>query len=219
MRPKAAIAMTGCAGMILFILALSYGFGSPVHYSDDIHFSVIDESSGKPLEGAAVLAIWWLRFGPSGNPQALSLYVTDGVSDAAGKVRLRGMNPRLRPPLYYFQASDPQLLVYRPGYRSTLLDNREIHGFEWNGPGDPGSARRRCYWQDKVVALEPQQTLIEAGDDLSFAMSWAAGVKAYPPAFVDFWSVLAAGYQHLPPDARGSESNPQEWISGRWSKR
>ena len=60
MRMRINASRLGCLVVVLFAIALSYGFGSPVHYSDDIRFHVIDESTGKPLPGTAVLAIWWV---------------------------------------------------------------------------------------------------------------------------------------------------------------
>lgn len=212
----------GCTIIVVLVALtllwwLGYGFGSPVHYSDDIQGKVIDEDTGQPLAGVVVSAVWWLR--TIGQGDAYIAYKAQAITNERGEYVLGGMPPRLRPPLTWFRNQDPIIRLYKPGYRTEDLDNTELSEFGWQGPFDKRSAKRRCFWDGKTVPLQPARTVDDEARAFRSAENFAADHKMWPPQFGLLWSVLVKGYDRLPPDVREREQigDPREYID-YWTK-
>jgi hypothetical protein len=195
-----------------FFLTLCYGFGSPVHWSDDIHGTVIDEESGMPVAGAAVCAKWLLA-GFSGS-EALALYKTAAVTDAQGRYVLRGMPVRVRPPLTWFGDDDPQLVVYKPGYIHRFIDNHYLLEREWPRSRYLRSAKRRCDWDGKSIPLERVKSPQQEGSTLEsvYVYLLVGAGRMTPHEYPQVWYVLLEGHRRLPPAIRETTPDPQRTI-------
>jgi hypothetical protein len=204
----------GCALFLVFLLALSYGFGSPVHYSDPIQFKVIDEETGKPLEGVAVIAVWQLE----SFIYRSKVYKTEAVSDMDGDVRLEGMPMRIRPPLSWFNSSDPEIHIYKSGYKSSFFNNAALAGPGYVNGFDTRSAKRRSFWSGRTVAMVRDRTPGEYLESFRAASSVPIDADMRPTKYPKFWHALALGYQSLTSEQREHEGDPQETVD-YWTKR
>ena len=197
----------GIAGLLL--LALSYGFGSPVHWSDDIRGTVIDEETGRPLGGAAIVAAWWLG-GFSGST-AVVLYKTTAITAPDGTFTIKGMPPRVRPPLTWFRSYDPHLIVYRPGFNAQLLDNTPMAQFGYRGPFNLRTAKRRSYWDGKTIPLS-RASPVDQAQAITTVEGYLHMQDIRPNDYEAVWRVLAEGYKLLPAEARTNVGDPQQSI-------
>src|SRR5262245_6707277 len=93
-----------------------------LYRSEPIEAQVVDSASGRPVEGATVIANWQLEGGlDSGIPQE-QLQILEALTDASGRFRLPGWGPKMafvgQP-----RAKWPQILIFKPGYRHARLSN------------------------------------------------------------------------------------------------
>lgn len=209
-----SVRRAGCLLVFLLFVALSYGFGSPFHYSDPIRFRVIDESNGKPLHGTAVLAIWWLS-DSIGAGSGWVLHTAQAFADEKGEVVVR-LPLRIRPPFQHFEWWDPILIIYKPGYIVARRDNILLGDRGYLGPWDSRSIKRRSFWNGKTIPLHPA-TVEQEFESLQYCLDQVSTkpVNAFPPKFTRFWEVLADGYRRLPASSRIQETDPQRVIDRR----
>lgn len=167
-----ALIVVGIPGLILFLL---HWWTGPIFYSAEaIHARVIDETTGQPIAGAAVVAEWQEQL--FGGSHVGALHWAETVTDARGEFTIPAWGPKFRMPTTKFTYSDPEISVYKPGYRlgggdnrpayvdiitrpgeshreSKLPDGRIIH--PGGGGYSPRLSRRFSYWNGKDIALQP----------------------------------------------------------------
>lgn len=167
-----ALIVVGIPGLILFLLHWWMG---PIFYSGEaIHARVIDETTGKPIAGAVVVAEWQEQL--FGGSHVGALHWAEAVTDARGEFTIPAWGPKLRMPTTKFTYSDPEITVYKPGYHlgggdnspayvdiitrpgesrkeSKLPDGRIIH--PGGGGYSPRLSRRFSYWNGRDIALRP----------------------------------------------------------------
>lgn len=203
----------GCGVVLLLGLAVSYGFGSPIHYSDPIAITVTDEDTGKPLGDVAGIAVWTLdSFG-----LPLVLHKTEALSDSNGRLHFDGMPLRIRPPFYWFTIFDPQIFLYKPGYTTALLHNGELAP---NYVYHTRAAKRVCVWNGRTVPLPPDRTPEDYLGSYRSASDQPFNSGIHPDRFPKFWRALVRGYQGLSAEQKRhlSSGNPQDDIDYWTSK-
>jgi hypothetical protein len=101
----------------------AHAIGSPLYIVDPIEGWVVDKETGAPIEGAIVVANWQLvRQGLHGAHVSGQLDVQEVISDHAGRFRLEGFW-RLNLPTRELGERDPQLIIFKPGYRYQRFAN------------------------------------------------------------------------------------------------
>jgi len=101
---------------VIAVLAVG-ACGSPYYTSDPIEAWVVDADTGKPIEGAIVVASWQLLgftldTGGSRNHQ---LAVMETVTDKNGRFSFPGFT-RVNFRLEKLGEEDPRVLIFKPGY-------------------------------------------------------------------------------------------------------
>ncbi|MBZ0092499.1 MAG: hypothetical protein K8F27_09795 [Sulfuricellaceae bacterium] len=134
--------------------------------AEPIEAWVVDAETGQPLEGVIVTANWQLEIGtPGGNVPAGQMMVMETVTDKNGRLYFPGWGPKPipgrpklksteNPMLTYLLTSephlvyrDPQLLLFKSGYKSVGLVNKLISDY------NKGSLRRSD-WNGKTIKME-----------------------------------------------------------------
>lgn len=114
-----------------------------LYRADPIEAWVIDAESGRPVDGALVIANWQLEGGlDSGIPRG-QLQLLETVTDSAGRFTFPGWGPRIS---FSGHASWkwPQILVFKPGYRYARVMNEPATGRE---------AVARSEWHGKKISI------------------------------------------------------------------
>lgn len=203
----------GCGLFLAFLLAFSYGFRSPIHYSDPIHLKVIDEETGKPLADVAAIAVWWLdTMGLS-----IKLYKAEAVSDADGDLYFAGLPPRIRPPLTWFKYFDPMVYLYKPGHSTALLHNGP-YAEPVHDAYDTLAAKRLFFWNGHTIPLDRDRAPEQYLESFRAASAMPERSDMRPSHYPKFWQALAVGYKRLTPAQKERESDPQQIID-YWTKR
>lgn len=129
--------------------------------------TVVDDATGQRIEGAVVVAQWVLEGGPLGR-QVGVLVVREAVTDASGQFRIDGWGPVPRPSSGVLDRRDPDILVFKPGYKLW---------YDSNYLSDSPSRRvplelRNSRWNGATVRLkkvDPTSALFERNDTASTA--------------------------------------------------
>lgn len=165
----------------LFVLAISSCYllmGPPRYYGDPIRGMVIDEETGKPLSGAVVLAAWLTR-GLEGDGPAFVIQET--VTNSSGQFLIPGWGPKFRRPLLILSWRSPEIVVFKPGYLGTTVDNG-IYPSRRN-PGNP--AHRSSKWDGKTIAIGKAKNPMDEARQLRFAGGFLWGM---PPSAAPVYS-------------------------------
>ena len=194
----------------------------PLHYyAEPIHARVIDEVTGQPIEGAAVVAVWYIE-SIMGSREIFAY--SEAVTGRDGTFFMPGWGPKFRSPLYVFGEHDPDLQIYAPGHRAWAGDNRPAYivpvfasyedaqragkqdltsrpteGHTWR------AARRFCYWNGKIVPLEPTANAKDEASDLDGLDSFSNFDEHQLPRF---WRTWLIGWSRLPEVERQHVSLP-----------
>lgn len=134
------------------LLALSPVFlgmsGYPSKYSAEaIEARVVDADTKQPLEGVIVTANWELEDSTfAGNVPVGQLMVMEAVTDRNGRFHFPAWGPR-KPSKGGLRNKDPQLLLFKPGYRSRGLVN-EFRERMYEEPV------RRSEWSGKTIEMK-----------------------------------------------------------------
>jgi len=143
----AALQLTGSAAL-----------AAPDSYSGaPISGRVVDAATGKPLEGAVVVADWtlWHRGLLVSGDRTRRLWVAEAITDAQGRYQVPGWGPIERPfgwDMHPLGVDDPNIAVFAPGYEPEFFINS--NGAEGMPPFNPPEARlRRSFWDGRDLRL------------------------------------------------------------------
>lgn len=93
-----------------------------VYWADAVEGWVVDSATGKPVEGAIVVAHWQLKGGWEGGVAVGQMQIYETVTDAAGRYFIPGWGPRFA--LRGQPGNEwPGIFVFKPGYRHLALSN------------------------------------------------------------------------------------------------
>ena len=108
---------------LALLLLLTIAVCRPIQYSSEISGRVVDTSSGDPVEGAAVVATWYLT-GMEGAHVA-TIAADEAVTAADGSFTIDSWGPKfIKPALFAGLDSDmPKLFVFKNGYLPTIVEN------------------------------------------------------------------------------------------------
>jgi hypothetical protein len=108
-----------------------------IYWAEATQGTVVDSTSGKPLEGVVVVAHWQLQGGMEGGSAVGQLQILETVTDPSGRYAFPGWGPKfaLRGTLGVLA---PRMLLFKRGYRYRGLDNTSPAGAgkatsDWNG--------------------------------------------------------------------------------------
>ena len=165
--------------IVLGLLGLHRLSGPFVYSADPIRAHVIDEETGKAIEGAVVVAKWEIHtFDSHGTMLFRS---AEAVTDRRGEFSIPAWGPKPRWPLCWFQDRDPILLIFKQGYAIGGGSNREAYvpvythvdsnlknrtlpdGRILQVSGYSRESKRFCYWNGKTFALRRAATFKERG--------------------------------------------------------
>jgi hypothetical protein len=139
-----------------------------VYSAKEIRVTVVEAETGKPLEGAIVVAQWVLFMSnPVHGDHGPRLYVTEAITNAEGKLYIPGWGPKPNPryPFTSLIDRDPMLSFLKPGFRPLVIQNR------W----DRNDSVRFSEWDGKTIKLERFiGTDAEWAKELTIFQGWLA---------------------------------------------
>ncbi len=108
-----------------------------------ITLHIVDEETGAPIEGVIVTANWELETGSyyGGRVVRGQMKVLETASDKDGKVFFPAWGPEPNRYGGHIKASDPQMFLYKPGYKPIRLSNFNKYG-QTPDPNVPGGYSR-----------------------------------------------------------------------------
>lgn len=112
-------------GYLVFSKETSDDTGLPSAYSGKgIRITILDASSGNPVEGAAVV-VRWIMMEPKGSKGAVwykDLHIAEALTDRLGQASIPEWGPINRPRGWQMAPGlDPKVIVFRPGYAPLFL--------------------------------------------------------------------------------------------------
>jgi hypothetical protein len=108
--------------LVSFALLVGGCFGHLVYPSGPFSGRVVDASTGQPLAGAAIVAVWRQEGPGAGHPTERLHDAVEVVADADGYFTL----PRKTHFTTVGAITDPYIVVYSPGYKDELLQGRRF---------------------------------------------------------------------------------------------
>jgi hypothetical protein len=222
--------------VVLFVLTVGFHrLWGPFYYeSDAIRAQVINEETGQPVGGAVVVAIWMLD---SSWYTDRPLHASEAVTDGKGNFVIPAMRER-RPWLMFLDFRDPQISIYKPGYRIEGVDNRDLYIRPFVQAGDhvrtttlpdgrimaapatySSASKRPSYWNGRTIPMKPlahddKESHLEAFEGM---LSKASFHSLSPNEFPNLWRTLVNEYRNLPTPPRNLAS-PQDYIA-HWKER
>ena len=118
-----------------------------VYWADPIKATVVDAQTKQPVEGVIVVAMWVLKGGMHRDEVGF-LEVLETVTDAEGRFYFDGWGPMRRPRWGILNTQDPEIFLFKDGYRFERLLN------EHQGQATKGAMGRRSTWNGKTIPLE-----------------------------------------------------------------
>ena len=102
--------------VVIFITAMFIpARGWLVHFDGPYQGNVLEDGTGKPIEGAVVLAVWHVNYGfPTGGHVSKFFDVVETVTDKRGRFRIDRIIGFSWWP--FSSLKTPKFLVYLPGY-------------------------------------------------------------------------------------------------------
>jgi hypothetical protein len=115
-----------------------------VYYANAIEARVVDALTGKPVQGAILVANWQLEGGFESGIAVDQLKILETVTDVNGKFTIPAWGPKFA---FHGRASFkwPQILVFKSGYKSLRLTNEPKSGSQFTTMSE---------WNGKTIALE-----------------------------------------------------------------
>lgn len=117
-----------------------------------IDSQVVDASTGKPIEGAVVVAYWQLKpgsFTGDGLPCGAA-NVEEAVTDSEGRFHLPGWGPIMPACNGSMNEGDPEMYVFKTGYHFGRFDN---------GVSTTNVVRTGSIWANRQMKLKEFQTI------------------------------------------------------------
>ena len=146
---------SGMFPSVCALLLLYCGTSAALEYSAKaITARVVDAETKEPLEGVVVVAHWQLNGGLEGWSPLGELMVMDAVTDQNGTFHFPAWGPKKIPKGLDWNARlkdlDPQLLLFKSGYRWQELSNsKSMEQMSHKGP-----AVRSSDYDGKTIELE-----------------------------------------------------------------
>lgn len=105
------------AGVMLFVFQSCSLVGASPLSADPIDSQILDADTGKPVQGAIVVAYWQLHQGSLGGDAlpCAAANVEEAVTDKDGKFHLPGWGP-IKGHCGYMRGGDPLMFIFKPGY-------------------------------------------------------------------------------------------------------
>lgn len=137
----------GCAALAW--VPLSETFQS-WYSAKSITFTLVDEVTGQPIEGAIVTANWQLATGSfaGGDVVQGNQKVMETVSTAEGKVHFPAWGPEWNKYGGHIKENDPQMFIYKVGYEPARLYNWTAN-YKY-----PKDSLRVSMWDGQVAKLK-----------------------------------------------------------------
>jgi len=137
MSARKKISLYAVLGAILLFLGCNSLIAPLVYFAKPFGGRVIDAESLQPIEGAVVVAEWrpyYLLFVDRSTP----MKVVETVTDAQGNYSFPGWGPRLRLWTERLDVCDPELAVFKMGYKARLEVNERsrntyVRASDWDG--------------------------------------------------------------------------------------
>ncbi len=183
-------------------------------YSPPITGTVVDEETGKPLPGAAVVAVWQLYTLDYAGER---MQETEALSRSDGTFVIPKWGPRLRPLFDHISRRDPVILVYKPGYqierfKTTDLEPSRSYGAEtrhwptiispWSGKHFP-IARSKSFESDCTAIAAMHEHIREPhATDVSVARRFPQTVR-----------LIREGIRRVPPAKRVSDCYETTYLN------
>ena len=193
-------------GYLVFPKNASDDIGLPPTYSGKgIRITVLDASSGNPVENAAVVAKWILME-PKGSKGVVwykDLHITEAITDRLGQASILKWGPINRPRGWQLVGGlDPKVIVFRPGYAPLFL--------AWgDGKGSPEQSVRPATPTEITLRLNTYQAEIASQVGLRTADS------LQPPHFSSPLEMLKLLSGQLESSVFSAE-NKESAIAGQW---
>jgi len=113
--------------ILAFIAGVAYlpmaNGGMPFYTAAPIDARIVDADTGKPVAGASIIANWQLVTGSlDGERDKGQLEVRETTTDANGAFHFDGFT-KANPSTAELRNKDPQILIFKPGYRTKQLVN------------------------------------------------------------------------------------------------
>jgi hypothetical protein len=165
--------------LLLLLIVGCHLLAGPLYYrAPAMTATVIDEETGKPLEGVVAVQQWVLHLWP-GLGFEYAIDAVEAVTGPDGAFHFPAWGPRLRPPFKVLTYQDPMILLMKPGYYVWQKDNHQAYVPVFHTAGARGStyglrpdqrpevfpgdyetgAVRVSYWNAKVIPLEPARDM------------------------------------------------------------
>lgn len=110
--------------ILLSLLAVGLAGCVAVLHSERAHtVRIMDAATGKPVPGAVMIEVWgnW-GYGMEGGNYKGPAKIIEAISDANGRIYFPSWGPSF---VFtsYIVSTDPQIILYKPGYRLFVSDN------------------------------------------------------------------------------------------------
>lgn len=170
---------------VLALVVSTGACGTLFHSAKEIRGQVMDEETGKPLEGVIVVAQWRPYYPPAGHSGVIHVY--EALTDSEGRYRIPAWGPKPVPAGAEIRHLDPELRFFKSGYvpfgaaNTIVMDQRARRT-------PPGVSE----WDGKVVMLKkhsgPIKDYAERLRVLSRILSEAeTNWKSYPRMVYALW--------------------------------
>ncbi len=127
------------------LIASTSACGTLFHSAKEIRGQVVDEETGKPLQGVIIVAQWQPYFPPSGHKGAIHSYET--LTDSEGRYFIPAWGPKPVPAGAEIRNRDPALRLFKSGYAPLSRANRIDMMVHKTPPGVSD-------WDGKVLRME-----------------------------------------------------------------
>lgn len=110
---------------LISLASPAFAGGWLIYHDSPYKGKVVDEETNQPIEGAAVVAVWYIqRYGGGAGPIAKLLDAKEAVTDKNGEFKIPSM---ISFHWWPFSTLDqPNLTVFKPGYRPYQEHNYSI---------------------------------------------------------------------------------------------
>ena len=166
------------AAVVLPLIVSCAAISGDLYYSaEPIEAWVVDEKTGKPLEGVVVVAHWQLMGGSAGGRVPVgSMMVLEATTDAKGRFSFPAWGPLQNTSDGHLDHEDPRFYFFKPGYHRLGLSNH--YGIRRSEK----SSKRKSEWSGKTIKLLPFPGTME--EYVSHVNSWsnsiASNLASYP---------------------------------------